>query len=176
MHKEKAAIGTAGTKEKIFSRRGQTLIESLVALSLLTVGFLSIFALLGRSLSSSRASTESYTATYLAAEGIEVVRNLIDANGIQQRAWNSGFTTTGDYEVEYNSNSLMSNLDRFLSYSPTTNIYNYSGTNPTPFKRILRVTPVGSDEIIINSIVSWIGQGGGSFTVNLEDHFLKWRS
>ncbi len=176
MAKRELRINPAKTGKYLLSKRGQTLIESLVALSLLTVGFLSIFALLGRSLSSSRASTESYTATYLAAEGIEVVRNLIDANGIQQRAWNSGFATAGDYEIEYNSNSLLSNLGRFLSYSPTTNIYNYSGTNPTHFKRILRVTPVGSDEIIINSIVSWIGQGGGSFTVNLEDHFLKWRS
>ncbi len=176
MAKRKLQVNSGKTAKYLFSKRGQTLIESLVALSLLTVGFLSIFALLGRSLSSSRASTESYTATYLAAEGIEVVRNLIDANGIQQRAWNSGFATAGDYEIEYNSNSLLSNLGRFLSYSPTTNIYNYSGTNATPFKRILRVTPVGSDEIIINSIVSWIGQGGGSFTVNLEDHFLKWRS
>lgn len=175
MHKEKSFIDAAGIRTNIFSKRGQTLIEALVALTLLSVGFLSVFALLGRSLSSSRASAESYTATYIAAEGIEVVRNLIDANGIQKLPWNNGFSAPGDYEIEYSSNSLLTNMDRFLTYDPTTNIYNYSGTVATPFKRIIRVTPVGSDEIMINSIVSWTSQGGGNFTVDLEDNFLKWR-
>ncbi|HUX36098.1 MAG TPA: prepilin-type N-terminal cleavage/methylation domain-containing protein [Candidatus Paceibacterota bacterium] len=175
MHKGKSLIDAAGIRANIFSRRGQTLIEALVALTLLSVGFLSIFALLGRSMSSGRASAESYTATYLAAEGIEVARNLIDANGIQKLPWNNGFTTQGDYEIEYNSNSLLADQNRFLTYDPTTNIYNYSGTVTTPFKRIIRVTPVGSDEIMINSIVNWTSQGSGNFTVNLEDNFLKWR-
>jgi len=175
MPKGKPSINAAKIKANIISSRGQTLIEALVALSLLTVGFLSIFALLGRSLSSNRASAESYTATYLAAEGIEVVRNLIDANGIQKLPWNKGFSTPGDYEVEYNSNALLTNMGRFLTYDPGTNIYNYSGSVVTNFKRTISVTPISTDEIAINSIVSWTGQGGGNFNVNLQDNFLRWR-
>jgi type II secretory pathway pseudopilin PulG len=175
MHGIKSFTDIAEIKANIFSKRGQTLIEALVALSLLTVGFLSVFALLGRSLSSSKASAVSYAATYLAAEGVEVVRNRIDANGIQKIAWNSGLSTPGDYEIEYNGNSLLANQDRFLKYDPATNVYSYGGSISTPFKRMIRVTPVGSNEIVINSIVSWTSQGGGNFSVNLQDNFLKWR-
>ena len=158
-----------------FSKRGQALVESLVAVSLLTVGFLAIFSLLSRSLSLNRASTQSYIGTYLAAEGIEVIRSMVDANGLQKRAWNDGFAT-GDYEVEYNSLSLESNNDRFINYDPDRHLYDYKPFLPTPFKRLVRITLIGSNEIKVNSIVSWTSVGGGSFNVNLEDHFMNWRS
>lgn len=157
-------------------RQGQVLIEALVAISLLTIGFLSAFALLGRSLSTNRASAQSYTATYLAAEGIEIARNIVDGNGIQGIAWNSGFAD-GDYEVVYNDFSMApQNQPRFLTYGTSTNAYSYDGSFQTPFKRIIRIALVGSDEIKINSIVSWTGAGGGNFRVDLEDHFMNWRN
>lgn len=162
-------------KNNPFSRRGQSLIETMVAVSFLTVGFLSVFSLLGRSLSTNRSSTENYIATYLASEGIEVARNIIDANGIQKLPWNSGFVN-GDYEVQYDSTSFLPNNNNFLRYDPANNLYSYSGSTITPFTRIVRVTTVNSDEIRINSIVSWTGLGSGSFTVNLEDHFMNWRT
>ncbi|OGZ00806.1 MAG: hypothetical protein A3B13_00495 [Candidatus Liptonbacteria bacterium RIFCSPLOWO2_01_FULL_45_15] len=156
-------------------KKGQVLIEALIALSFLTVGFLAAFSLLGRSLSTNRASAQSYAATYLAAEGIEVARNIVDGNGIQGVAWNNGFAN-GDYEIEYNSLSMTQNQERFLTYDPSTNIYGYGGSVQTPFKRAIRITLVGSDEIKVNSIISWIGLGGGDSRVDLEDHFMNWRN
>lgn len=158
----------------LVGKKGQVLVEALVALSILTIGFLSAFALLGRSLSANRASAQSYTATYLAAEGIEVARNIVDGNGIQGIAWNSGFAD-GDYEVEYNSFSMTRDRGRFLTYGTSTNTYGYDSSIQTPFKRTIKVVLVGSDEIKINSVVSWVGLGGGSFNVDLENHFMNWR-
>ncbi len=159
---------------RIFSNSGQVLVEAIVAISLLTVGFLAIFALLGRSLSLNRATVQSYTATYLAAEGIEIARNIVDTNGIQKKAWNDGFGNN-DYEMEYNSNSLTQNQGRFLAYDPSAHLYSYGGSIQTPFKRVVRINLVGSDEIRVNSIVTWTSIGGGNFQVNLEDHFMNWR-
>ena len=84
--------------------RGQAIIEVLVAVSMLTVGFLGVVTLLAKSLGLNRVVTESYTATYLAVEGVELVKNLIDANSIAGAGtpWNSGLTD-GTYEADYAS-------------------------------------------------------------------------
>ena len=89
------------------SRTGQILIEAIIALSALTIGFLGILALLSSSLSLNRVISDNYTATYLAAEGIEVVKNAIDRNYILQAGgslvpWNNNLSE-GTYEVEYDS-------------------------------------------------------------------------
>lgn len=160
------------------SAKGQVLIEALIALTFLTVAFFPAFSLLGQSLSANRTSAQSYTATYLAAEGIEIARNIVDGNGIQGNAWNKNLTS-GDYEVGYNDFSMTSadrNQLRFLIYEPSTDIYSYNGSVRTPFKRLITINMVGSDEIKINSVVSWVGLGGGIFNVNLEDHFMNWRA
>ncbi|MBI4085368.1 MAG: hypothetical protein HY432_02605 [Candidatus Liptonbacteria bacterium] len=162
-------------KKRFFSEGGQSIIEALVAISFLVVGFMAVLSLLGRSLSLNRSSTDSYTATYLATEGIEVAKNIFDENALRRDAWNDGFAA-GDYEVEYDSNSLRENRNRFLAYDSNRHVYRYGGSGQTPFMRIIRVTPVGQNEIKINSIVSWTGLGGGSFQVNLEDHFMNWRN
>lgn len=165
------------------ARSGQALIESIVAVSILTVGFLGIFSLLSQSLSLNRVVSDNYTATYLAAEGIEIVKNLIDANTIRGQAWNCGLTD-GVYEAAWDSlpaagacggTALASNQNRFLSFSSATNLYSYSGTSPTSFKRQIILTRVSGDELKVVSQVNWTGRGTGNFSVNLEDHFYHWR-
>lgn len=156
-------------------REGQLLIESMIAISLLVAGFLGMFSLLSRSLGLNRAVADNYTATYLAAEGIEVARNIVDSNVIQKKPWNAGFAN-GDYEVEYDSISLAMNQNRFLSFDSADNTYSYGGKVKTSFKRLIKISLVGANEIKVNSIVSWQAIGGGNFQVNLEDHFFNWHT
>src|SRR6185369_4698812 len=59
-------------------RSGQSLIEAIIAITLLTIGFLGIARLLSQSLFFTKVVSDQTTATYLAAEGIEIVKNLID--------------------------------------------------------------------------------------------------
>ncbi len=155
------------------ARRGQVVVESLVALGILTVGFLGILTLLSRSISLNRVVSDNYTATYLAAEGLEVVKNIIDTNVIQNRPWNSGFSN-GDFEVQYASALLEATQSRFLLFDPSQNLYSYGGSVVTPFTRTIRVALVGGNEIKVNSIVSWSSRGG-EYDINLEDHFFNWR-
>jgi len=167
----------------IHSRKGQFLVEAIVALGVLVVGLLGILALLTRSFSLSRSINNNYAGTYLAAEGIEVVKNLIDANFIKIQkgqfiAWVDGISS-GDFEVEYDSLILDPYQDRTLAFDPVNNTYDYTGTQGTKFKRKIQVEKVLSgsgtvDEVRVNSIVSWVAEGG-NFEVNLEDHFLNWR-
>jgi hypothetical protein len=154
-------------------KEGQVLVEALVALGILTVGLLGISTLLSRSLSLNRVVSTNYAGTYLAAEGIEIVKNIIDTNVLQSRAWND-LGGNGDYEADFDDSSLGSNQSRFLAFDPATNIYSYGGPQATPFRRLIRIALTGSDEVKVNSIVSWSVRGG-DYQVNLEDHFLRWR-
>lgn len=170
----------------LFSRRkGQMLIEAIVAITVLSVGLLGIVSLLSNSLGLNRVISEQYTATYLAAEGIEVVKNAIDHDTILRAggssvAWNQNLSP-GAYEVEYGSAAPFApNQDRFLCFDDQIKLYSYSacgapGSAQTNFKRRIVIEWLSSDEMRVVSIVNWKTRGGGNFTTNVEDHFTNWR-
>jgi hypothetical protein len=177
---------------KIQDKKGQMLIEAVIALSVLTVGFLGMFALLSESLGLNRVISDNYIGTYLAGEGIEVVKNIIDHNTILRAGgaaipWNNGLGGDGCYEVSYDTQSLsqpfvsgncgvaaaMASAHNLL-FQPGQNLYSYSGSQATNFKRLVRVQLVGADAVKVNSVVSWVTRGGGAFSVDAEDHFFNW--
>lgn len=168
-------------------RGGQSLIEVMIAVTALTVSFLGISALLAQSLALNRVISNEATATYLASEGIEMAKSLIDhdfyayaATPPQGLGWGSCFGFGGDFELDYTTPDC-SALTRFVAggrylwYNPTTHLYSYDqdGAQQTDFTRDIRVTSNG-DEITVNSIVSWSGLAGSPGSINLEDHFYKW--
>lgn len=155
------------------SGRGQFLVESMVAIGIITVGLLGILALLSSALSLNRVVSDQYRGIYLASEGIEVVKSIIDKNTISGIPWNSGFSA-GSFSVEYSSDSLSSASGETLRFA--NGIYSYApGGTPTTYGRVIRIQLIGSDEMRVNSTVSWITRGGGSFSVNLEDTFFNRR-
>ena len=154
--------------------KGQSLIEAMVAIGIIVFGILSTLGLLSRALSLNRVVSDQFTATYLAAEGIEVVKNLIDANIIQGRPWNSGLTT-GSFEADYNSLLFEPNQGRRLLLDLASGHYSYDGGNPTSFVRTINIELIGSEEIKVSPVVAWRTRGGGNFEVRLEDHFFNWR-
>lgn len=155
--------------------RGYIMVEALVAITIIVVGLLGIFALLSRSLSLNRVVADRYVGTYLAAEGIEIVKNLIDNNVINGRPWNTGISN-GEFEVDYDDLSLGAVTGENLKFDPDTGRYDYSGGEQTRFARIINIELLGGgDEIKANSIVKWISRGEARFETNLEDRFFNWR-
>ena len=161
---------------KIFSdKKGEILIEAIVAIGILVIGILGPLVLLSRSIFLNRLTSDNYVAIYLAAEGIEVVKNIIDENIIAERPWNSGIGD-GDYEVEYSSQSLAAYSDpgRKLKFNPSNNTYDYGGSVDTDFIRKISVQSFGPDELVVNSEVFW-RTGSKQSSINLEDVFFNWR-
>ena len=152
------------------------LVEALVALSILVVGLLGIVTLLARSLGLSRVVADNYVGMYLASEGIEVAKNILDGNVINRRAWNHGFAD-GAYEVDYASQSLapIFGAPRTFSFDPATHLYSYGAGTETSFRRTVGVRLIGGDQVAVSSTVLWETRGGGTFNIVLEDHFLNWR-
>jgi Tfp pilus assembly protein PilV len=171
------------------SRRGQTLVEALVALSILTVGFVGIIVLLTRSFQLNRTTANDTQATYLAAEGIEVAKNLIDhdvyeqLSGNSSYSWGSCFPYSGshyyfpiDYETTDCASLDVSNSapDTPLYFNPTSDTFsvNSLGANSTDFVRNIEVTNNG-EELDVRSTVTWSNGALGN-TITLEDHFYNW--
>jgi len=156
------------------TNKGYLLVESIIGISIAIVGIMGILGLLSRSTSLNRVISSQFIGNYLAAEGVEITKNLIDANIIQKRPWNQGFIN-GSFEVDYLSLNLEPDQSRLILFDSSNNLYSYQSGTPTLFTRTINIEPIGSEEIKINSIVKWRSRGGGQFEANLEDHFLNWR-
>ncbi len=168
-------------------RKGQTIIEAVLAISVLTVGFLGIMALLSRSLFLSRVTSNELTATYLASEGIEIVKNIVDHDIYAgPPGWGSSFGGGGDFAPDYTtctsgigscsvgSLTPTSCPGNQLMLDPATHLYSYTGSVATPFSRCVRITIVSANEIQVNSMVTWSTGPLTSQSINLEDHFYNW--
>ena len=156
--------------------QGQSLVEALVAMGVILIGVLGVFTLLTKSIGINRIVIDRYVATYIAAEGIEVVKNIIDTNIVKVPAspFNNG-VTTGTYEVQYNDTSLQGASGRTLLFDPNTKLFQYNFGNPTSFMRTIEITTLsGGEEIQVNSRVDYTTHGA-TFSINLEDHFYNWR-
>lgn len=138
------------------------------------IGLFGIFSLLSNSLSLNRVVSDRYIASFLAEEGIEVVKNIIDKNVIEGRAFNANLGS-GSYSVDYKSDSLLSLRSDSLLFNKETGIYSYDRGEPTKMIREIKLDLVANYSLRVNSIVRYTTRGGGSFEVNLEDIFYDWR-
>lgn len=156
-------------------RGGQLLIEMLVALGILTVGFLGVTTLLSRALGLNRVVSDNYTATYLAEEGIEITKNILDSNAIKKVGWNEGFSN-GNFEADFQSLSLTPIVTVVRNIYFTNNQYGYDQAGArTPFQRTISVSMPNVNEVVVHSLVEWTSRGEANFSVDLEDHFFNWR-
>lgn len=169
-------------------RKGQTVVEAIVAIMLLTTGFLGAVALLSRSFFLNRVVTDETKATYLASEGIEVVKSLIDHDIYQGIVGNGpGWVNpaplpccaAGTYRVDYQSIALTpypfpQAAPTFLRFDPTVNAYNYVGSVTTGFNRWVVITYPNPGEVSVVSRVEWRTGPITSQNVILEDHFYNW--
>ena len=91
-----------------------TLLEVMVAISILTLAVGGSFTLIQQALVSTSLAKSKLTAAYLAQEGMEIVRNIRDNNWLNSSpSWKTGLTA-GEYEADYDDLSLSSYADRYL--------------------------------------------------------------
>src|SRR3989344_1770263 len=118
---------------------GYFIIEAVVGISIIVVALLGIISLLTQSLSLNRLVADQYVANGLAAEGIELVKNIIDANCIEYDThpgpWNqvAPGMDIGIYEGDYNDETLTPIQNRFLRFDPVTKTYGYDSGGDTKF-------------------------------------------
>jgi len=155
--------------KKISKKRGFTIIESLVAISILVVAVVGTLTAVQSSISSHIYSKDQVIAFYLAQEGFEHIRNLRDQNRLNGLHWLSGVAEDSDDPCSFGNACI---VDPLLVYSPTRcsgvgncpvlrqdneeGYYGYHASwSPTNFKREITLTSVNENEIAITVEVSW---------------------
>lgn len=140
--------------------KGFTLIETMVAVSLLVIAALGPLSISATAVQNSLIAKDQIIATYLAQEGIEYVRYVRDSNGIRSISWLTGLDNCVSTTCNIDTLSLSSVSCGGLTCPPLkieSNGYyglSNSGTN-SKFTRTIRIVNSGTDQITVSSEVSW---------------------
>ncbi len=175
---------------------GQTMLEIILALGVMTMVIVSIITLVTRGISTSGQSSQNLIAIELAREGIEVARGVRDSNWLSGENWDEFlFQADGDRDAvpvfEYATNewSLDFSLDG-IEHAPVMlddGMYLQSDTQsgrPTEFYRILEfefldkdITGVSEREryaVQVTSRVRWKDRGK-YVEIKIQEELFNWR-
>ena len=141
---------------------GFTLVETLVAISILTSSIVVLMSVLASGVSNTTYAKNKIIAGYLAQEGIEQIRNMRDSAVL--KAMNQG-DTSNDGWVAFKDN--ISSLN-----TPNSNFY---ASPITGFTRTLQKFDINlPDEIKITSSVSWTPPSGNMVTITFSENLFNW--
>jgi type II secretory pathway pseudopilin PulG len=181
--------------------RAFTLIETLVAISLLVIAIVAPMSLVSQSLASAYFARDQVTAYNLAQEGIEVIRSVRDGN-ILQNAVNGtsndllngisanqyllvDATQNGTAALTSCSNPLSAASCAPLQADPANQLYGYcancGGWTTTKFVRYAYVKYVGpasinggKDEIRVTVTVQWQTATGLTRSFKMYSNMYRW--
>lgn len=160
--------------------KGFTMLELLVVIFIITIGIMAIYAAVQYPLIYTTNSVQRFSAAYLAQEGIELVRNIRDANVLNIREWKTGLTgCVSGCEIDYLLGVLTPwvNPGQFLRVD-NANGYSYSSANNTKFKRKITITtgadPDGKEILIVSVLVQWNDRVGPSQFEAKENLYQWW--
>ena len=160
---------------KANKERGFTLVETLIALVLITISMGPVFALATSSINVASRIEHNLIASNLAQEGIEVIRNIRDTNWLNGVAFDNNLPT-GTWRVQWDTvgGGLMA-----VSSNPVlkknNGLYNYLTGTDTVFRRIMTISKPNSGELVLISSVTWIERGNINRVVSAESHLFDWR-
>ena len=168
--------------------QGFTLVEAIVAMGVIAVGFTGSLVLLSKSTSQANSLKDRVIAAHLAEEGIELIRNIRDTNWLNpgNPGWRSGLNDTNNGLVNYDESFMTNNSDQ------NSWCLNWNGTHykhaaapnyicNTSFKRHMELATKSEtisgqnvDYLEIKSVVEWREK---SFNRNITvvDHLYDWK-
>lgn len=150
---------------------GFTVLETLIALTVVAVGVVGTLTLSSQTVMGSRSSQHEVVASNLAREGIEVARALRDSNWLGIEAgeltddkWDNGLYATGndytaravfggrEWSLDYQFGDIVACRENCRLYlDEMTGIYSHdaSGTK-TVYRRGLTTKPICDDHTVVN--------------------------
>lgn len=185
-------------------RQGFTLIETLVAVLILTTAIAGPLTIASKSLLTAQVAKDQVTAFYLAQDAVEYVRfkrdsaclagavspctawlstlsNCTGANGCYLDSTEN--SPVGDTPQACQSGGCIQSTfasSKFLYYDSTNNRFTYStsGTTRTGFARQVSITtPVGgnAEEAKLTVQVSWSDTGSNTRSVTVYEDLFNWQ-
>ncbi len=166
------------TRTLLKNNTGFTLVETMVAISILSLAITAPMVIAQKGIGSAIYSRDQITASYLAQEAVEYVRNVRDSNRISHASWLSGLAScTGGQvctiDAHYTNPAATGAITvcpagvcplLSINTSATTNkgLYGYDADTtqwrPTIFKRSVSINTTGDasgKEALVSVTVTW---------------------
>ena len=157
--------------------KGTALVESLVALMILSFGLIPALSIVLVANNLSSSIRNNLIAANLAQESVEVVRAIRDRNWFSGLSFDFGLAD-GVYRVEWNSGALMSESGNPVLKIDGQGLYSYSNGVDTTFSRrvlVTKIDPGGCNcELKIIGEVRWL-ERNRIRTVSVESHLFDWQ-
>ncbi len=181
-------------KNKSKIKQGFTLIETLVAITVLTIAVAAPLTLSSQSLSVAYTARDQVVAFHLAQEAIETVRAQRDHNLLNtlknnsNSDWLDGLivespggnpkpfivdSITGKFTACTNRESSCP----YLKFDKSTGFYGYKNGSKSKFKRFVHITEIAntnSDEVRVKVVVSWKSGSFSARQVVIEENLFNW--
>ncbi|MEA3344510.1 MAG: prepilin-type N-terminal cleavage/methylation domain-containing protein [Patescibacteria group bacterium] len=167
--------------------KGFTLIEVIAAILIILIGLLGVFSATQKIVSYIAFSNSKLTASYLAQEGLELVRNIRDnnwlSNGVPAPAWDDGLNScSAGCEIDYDDGNLVAyGAGTFLKIENGSGLYGYDIGSPTKFKRKITIKAIdndvplnGNDILEITVLVEW-SERGEYHSITARGNLYDWR-
>jgi prepilin-type N-terminal cleavage/methylation domain-containing protein len=151
-------------------KTGFTLIEIMIAIFVMAVGIISVYALVPKTISIVSSNSDRFVASQLAKEAVEIIRNIRDSNWLSGNSFDNGLSD-GSWAVQYNKDFLLGVYNNFLLID-SQGFFNYDGGTVTKFKRKITLSHPEAWVLKVKAEVSWQGKGS---PFELEDSFYNWR-
>jgi prepilin-type N-terminal cleavage/methylation domain-containing protein len=154
------------------SSKAFTLIEILIAITVMTLGVVGFHAAITRVASLTFSNSDRFIASRLAQEGIELVSNIRDTNWVEKTSpnWDDGLANNG-YRVQYNKEELLADSDTPLKID-SKGFYNYDNGDDSKFKRKITITHINADKLKVKVRITWSGKGS---PLEVEEHLYNWK-
>lgn len=184
-------LKTENCKLKIpVKRAGFTILESIIAIMVLSLSISGVFSSVQQSLSQATFAKDEVKAFYLAQEAIEVIRNkrdnnqLIKMNNNPSYSWLEGITQgtpscpfnrictfdATDFSEIVDCGTTWGSCTQNLREDPVSHLYGYdSSWVATGFKREIQIESVSAYEIMVTVKISWSGK-----EFKVKTHLFNW--
>jgi prepilin-type N-terminal cleavage/methylation domain-containing protein len=184
---------------KFHKKRGFTLVEVLVAVSIFSVSIVGIMTVLGKSISDTEYAQRKMISEYLAQEGVEYIRNMRDTFVLYAPAGQNGWDLFNNKLISASCNNSAGcyfnpdSLNYASSDQPITDIpvlacsgscpqimynssngkYNYASGTSFGYRRQININISVANEMKVTSTVVYLFQGT-TYSVSLSEILFNW--
>jgi prepilin-type N-terminal cleavage/methylation domain-containing protein len=177
--------------QRLKMNNGFTIVESLVAITILVLVITGAAGAIQSAISSYIFSKDQIIAFYLAQEGFEQIRNIRDENGLRDLDWLTGISANSGDPCFFGEACLVDPIDAggvfvercidgdcpVLRQDPTTGFFGYDpdpAWSDTVFNRKIVLTQINSNEVAITVTVDW-SKGLTSRQFKATENILDWQ-
>ena len=167
------------TKTKYSFKNGFSLVETLVAITILVLAITGPLTVAYQSLSNSKNIKNQTTAIFLAQDAMEFMKNLRDSNALAGNAW---LITIGTCSTECTVDTTDGSISTppcgsscpVLKFDSATGLYGHDPSwVDTRFRRTVMVESISGNEALITVNITW-GSGVQAKSLIVTDNIFDW--